>query len=546
VNRDPYDIVILGGGINGAGMARDAALRGLRVAMFERGDFGSGTSSKSSKLIHGGLRYLEHGEFGLVFESVNERAVQRQLAPHLVRPLPFLLPVYQDAKPGLGLLNIGLWIYDTMALFRAPKMHRTFRGGKAADLEPALLRDGLTGAIEYYDCVTDDARLVLENIVDARAAGADVRSYTEVTDILRSHDKVSAVKIRDVLTGEESTVPARCVVVAAGAWTDEVAAKIDLGTGRKLLRRTKGVHIVFPKEKLPLRRAVTLISQRDGRVMFAIPWKERTVIGTTDTDYEGAADDAHATRADVEYLCDGANSYFPGIDFRPDEVIATWSGLRPLIADEHAKAGDVSREHEIFVKPDGIIIIAGGKLTTYRRMAKECVRKAIKWLERNDSAAFEGRKLRKPGTKRRPLPGGAGLERKSMTGVRELAHRLSEQYEIDLETANNLTVIYGTRAEKIVAAIQDDPSLGEKMQDDLGYVWGEVDFAVQDDLARTLDDVLSRRIPLLLVGRDQGLDVLDRVAARCAELLGWSADETTRQIARYRQSVADSRRYREG
>ena len=330
--REPYDLVILGGGINGAGMARDAALRGLRVALFDRSDFGSGTSSKSSKLIHGGLRYLEHGEFGLVFESVSERAIQRKVAPHLVRPLPFLLPVYQDAKPGLGLLNVGLWIYDTMALFRAPKKHRTFRGEKAAELEPALRRESLEGAIEYYDCVTDDARLVLENIIDARAEGAEVYSHTEVLDIVRDRGKVAAVKVRDLLTGEEDTVPTRCVIVAAGAWTDEVGEKIELNTGRNLLRRTKGVHIVFPKDKLPLRRAVTLVSQRDGRVMFAIPWKDRTVIGTTDTDYEGPADDCHATASDVQYLCDGANYYFPEADFHPSDVIATWTGLRPLIA----------------------------------------------------------------------------------------------------------------------------------------------------------------------------------------------------------------------
>ncbi len=545
VSKEPYDLVILGGGINGAGMARDAALRGLRVAMFDKDDFGSGTSSKSSKLIHGGLRYLEHGEFGLVFESVNERAVQRKVAPHLVRPLPFLVPVYEDAKPGLGLMNIGLWIYDTLALFRAPKMHRTFRGEKAANLEPHLISKGLKGAIEYYDCVTDDARLVLENVVSAVEAGADCRSHTAITAIERAADgKVEAVRIRDVLTGEEDTVPTRCLVVAAGAWTDEVNEQVGVGFDRKLLRRTKGVHIVFPRDKLPLRRAVTLISQKDGRVMFAIPWKNRTVIGTTDTDFEGTADDCHADAADVAYLCAGANEYFPECNFEPKDVIATWSGLRPLISDGSESTGAVSREHQIYVRVDGTITIAGGKLTTYRRMAKECVRKAIKWLKKNRDD-FDPRKLKKPRTKDRSLPGGIGLPRQSMTGVQQFAHKLTDDFGLDTDVAHHLAITYGGRAIVLAEAIASDPALGARMQDDpdMHYVWAEVGFAVTKDLARTVTDVLARRVPLLLVGRNQGLDVLDEVAARVQTALGLSDEAIAAQVAEYREVVAHSRQF---
>ncbi|RMH43139.1 MAG: glycerol-3-phosphate dehydrogenase [Deltaproteobacteria bacterium] len=542
----PYDVVVLGGGITGVGIARDAALRGMTVALFEKRDVAAGTSSKSSKLIHGGLRYLEHGEFGLVFESVSERAVQRQVAPHLVRPLPFLVPVYKDAKPGLEILNIGLWIYDTMALFRAPKLHRTFRGDRAAELEPALRKDGLRGAIEYYDCVTDDARLVVENAIDAEAAGADIHTYTEVVKILRTGGQVSGVRVRDVFTGAEREVAAKCVIVAAGPWTDALERKLGLGFGRRILRPTKGVHIVFPRDKLPLRRAITLISQTDGRVMFAIPWKGRTVLGTTDTDFDGDPDDVHADAADVRYLCDGANAYFPDAHFRPDEVIATWAGLRPLIDDRHASTGEVSREHEIYVHDDGVIVIAGGKLTTYRRMAKECVKKAIKWLDANRRADFDAERLRRPRTKTRPLPGAAGLPRRSMTGVREFAHRLADEFGIAADTATHLANTYGTRAKKLARAIHDNPSLGERINDDLPYVWAEIDFAVQDDMARTVDDILARRVPLLLVGRDQGLDVVDRVADRAATLLGWPADVRARHVDAYRAEVAASRRFRGG
>ena len=237
-----YDVIVIGGGITGAGIARDAALRGLKVALFEKSDYASGTSSKSSKLVHGGLRYLEHGEIALVFESVSERRVQTRVAPHLVRPLPFLIPIYQGAKPGLEVMNIGLWIYDSLALFRAPRLHRTFRGARAAlELEPALRADGLRGAIEYYDCSTDDARLVLENALDARALGADCHTYTEVTRIERAPGdagRITGVTVRDRLTSEIRSATARAVVLAAGAWTDEMIARFAIPVGRGLLRRT--------------------------------------------------------------------------------------------------------------------------------------------------------------------------------------------------------------------------------------------------------------------------------------------------------------------
>jgi glycerol-3-phosphate dehydrogenase len=541
----PYDLVIIGGGITGAGVARDAALRGMRVALFEKSDYGAGTSSKSSKLIHGGLRYLEHGEIGLVFESVSERKVQSRVAPHLVRPLAFLVPVFKDSKPGLELMNIGLWVYDSLALFRAPRMHKTFRGARGAALEPHLNAEGLTGVIEYYDCVTDDARLVLENILAARQSGADCRTYTEVQRIERdSTGKVSAVLVRDLLSGEEQRVAARCVVLAAGAWTDEMASRLGVDLKRKLLRRTKGVHIVFPREKLPLQRAITLVSRVDGRVMFAIPWKDRTVLGTTDTDFDGVADEVHADAADARYLCDSANQYFPRANFKPEEIIATWAGLRPLIADPDAEdESDVSREHEVFVRDDGMVIVAGGKLTTYRIMAKEVVRKAVKWITKH-RPEVDRASLRRPGTRKQPLPGAEGLEHPTADGVTQLARDLAETHQLPLATCEHLTRVYGVRASILAEAIEQDEALGQPLQPDLPYVWAEIDFAVSHDLARTIDDVLSRRVPLLLVGRDQGLDVLERIADRLGARLGWDAGERERQVGRYRKSVADSRRFR--
>ncbi|MBK9030253.1 MAG: glycerol-3-phosphate dehydrogenase/oxidase [Myxococcales bacterium] len=542
----PVDLVILGGGITGAGIARDAALRGMSVALFEKNDFGSGTSSKSSKLIHGGLRYLEHGEIGLVFESVSERRVQTRVAPHLVRPLPFLVPIYKDTKPGLEVMNLGLWIYDSLALFRAPRMHKTIRGAKAATtVEPCLRTDGLRGVIEYYDCATDDARLVLENILDAEALGADCRNYTEVFELERDGaGRVVAVRVRDLLTGAEDRIACRAVVIAAGAWTDEVVRRFEIPMGRELLRRTKGVHAVLPHERLPLARAITMISPVDGRVFFAIPWRERTVIGTTDTDFTGSADAVYADADDVRYLCASANGYFPNAEVRPEDVIATWAGLRPLIrAEDGGAESDVSREHEIFVRDDGLVIIAGGKLTTYRRMAIQGVRTAVKWLRDHDDT-FEAAGRERSATKHRPLPGAVGLDSADLEGVAAIGRGLIAEHGIDGEVAAHLCGVYGARAPALAALIAADRQLGERMNADLPYVWAEVEFAVASDRARTVDDVLSRRAPLLLVGRDQGLDVCAAVADRMAARLGWSADERARQIASYQQVVADSRRFR--
>jgi len=542
----PYDLVIIGGGITGAGIARDAVLRGMKVALFEKNDYASGTSSKSSKLIHGGLRYLEHGEIGLVFESVSERRVQTRVAPHLVRPQPFLVPIYKDSKPGLEVMNLGLWIYDSLALFRAPRMHRTFRGAKAAELEPQIRTDGLKGIIEYYDCATDDARLVLENVLDARTLGAECRNYSQVVRLERESggdSRIKAVIARVLFTGAEERFPCRAVVLAAGAWTDEMIQRFEVPVGRALLRRTKGVHLVFPQERLPVTRAITLISPVDGRVMFVIPWRGRTVVGTTDTDFEGTADEVWADAADAEYLCASVNEYFPRAHLSPADVIATWAGLRPLIRpDDNVDESDTSREHEIFVRDDGLLIIAGGKLTTYRRMAKEAVHTAVKWLRSHDDG-FDGTRD-KSGTKERPLPGAQGLDEPSLDSVASIGHQLIEQHGLDGDTAAHLCGVYGVRATMIAQAIAADRALGARLNADCPYVWGEIEFAVEHDLARTIVDVLSRRVPLLLVGRDQGLDVCERVADRMQHRLGWTEAEKARQLAAYRDEVAESRRFR--
>ncbi len=538
-----YDLVVIGGGITGAGIARDAALRGLKVALFEKGDYASGTSSKSSKLVHGGLRYLEHGEIALVFESVSERRVQTRVAPHLVRPLPFLIPIFEGSRPGLEVMNIGLWIYDSLALFRAPRLHRTFRGRKAAlGLEPQLRPEGLRGVLEYYDCATDDARLTLENAIDAVKLGAHCHTYTEVMGLERAPGgRITAIRVRDRLTGEASTVSTRMVVLAAGAWTDEMIRRFELPFERPLLRRTKGVHIVLPRERLPLARAITLISPVDGRVMFAIPWRDRTVLGTTDTDFTGTADEVCADAEDVRYLCASGNGYFPGANLQPEDVISTWAGLRPLIAaapdvDESA----VSREHEVFARKDGMVIIAGGKLTTYRRMATEAVDASIGLLHELGEDVDPPR----ASTKARPLPGAEGLVTPDLEGVAAIGRALMTEHGLDVDTATHLCGAYGSRAPLIAARMIAEPALAARIDPELPHVWAEVEFALTHDLARTVEDVLGRRIPLLLISRDQGLGAAARVADMVTATHGGTAAQRAQLIAEYAAEVALSRRWR--
>jgi len=542
-----FDIVVIGGGITGAGIARDAAARGLSVALFEKNDYASGTSSKSSKLVHGGLRYLEHGEIGLVFESVSERRIQTRVAPHLVRPLPFLIPIYKGVKPGLEIMNVGLWIYDSLALFRAPRLHKTFRGTKAAlALEPQLRPDSLRGALEYYDCATDDARLVVENALDAVALGAKCHTYTEVMRFERRNDgRITGVVVHDRLVDKTWTVECRTVILAAGAWTDEAIKRFEIPMGRAILRRTKGVHIVLPRERLPLARAITLISPVDGRVMFAIPWRERTVLGTTDTDFEGSADEVAADAADVKYLCESGNGYFPGANLVPSDVIATWAGLRPLIAaPPNVDESEISREHEVFTRNDGLVIIAGGKLTTYRRMARQAVNQTLKLL--GELGELEAMDVHRASTKQRPLPGAVGLDQPDLEGVAAVGRKLMKERNIDVDTATHLCGVYGTRASILARRISEDRTLGERLDPELPYVWAEIEFAATHDLARTVEDVLARRVPLLLVSRDQGLGVCERVAAKLGRILDWDQATTARMIDEFKAEVALSRRWRSG
>jgi glycerol-3-phosphate dehydrogenase len=331
---DDLDLLVIGGGINGAGIAREAALRGLRTALVDKGDFASGTSSRSSKLIHGGLRYLEQGDVRLVLEASLERdLLRRVLAPHLVRPLPFFFPVYQGGPVSLWKLRGGLLAYDVLAGFRNIARHRIVRGAAAVDLEPKIRRDGLVGGALYYDCATDDARLVLETILAAEDAGASCLNYVAVERFEKREARIVGAWLRDREPAAEGPVlvRARSVVNATGPWLDGIRELDDPGAAR-LLRPTKGVHVVVERERVGNRHAVVLNAVADRRVLFVIPWGDRALVGTTDTDHPGDPDHVTIESEDVDYLLETVNAHFPEARLGPSDVVAAFAGLRPLVA----------------------------------------------------------------------------------------------------------------------------------------------------------------------------------------------------------------------
>jgi glycerol-3-phosphate dehydrogenase len=540
----PFDLLIIGGGITGAGAARDAARRGLRVAIVEMQDLAYGTSSRSSKLVHGGLRYLESMEFSLVFEAVSERRVLMDIAPHLVNPLGFLFPVYKSSRRGVFTVNLGMWLYDGLSLFRSPKIHRNLSTKEVSTVEPLLNRDDLRGAPLYYDCSTDDARLTLETALDAAAAGACIATYTRAVGLIRDGGgRIVGARVRDELSGEEREIRASAVINATGPWSDRTRA-LGTGGGKPRLRPTKGIHIVVDAARLNPNNAVLCFHPDDGRVLFAIPWRDRTYIGTTDTDYSGDPAEVAASAEDVRYLLAAANKYFPSVSLVEEDVIATWAGVRPLISDDDSdNASSVSREHDIRVDQDGLITIAGGKLTTYRRMAAEVVERSIELLRLTGSL---DRRLREAQTATEPLPGAVGWPENDDHDA--VANKIREHggQGMSESTARLLGDTYGMRGVDIAELAAKDPGLAMPLIEGRPEIMAQVDFAVNIELAATVRDVMIRRTQLFFRDFDQGLSAVDAVADHMAVLLGWTNEQKTTEILAYQQEVARSRRWREG
>jgi glycerol-3-phosphate dehydrogenase len=538
------DVLVIGGGVTGAGIARDAAQRGLKVALVEQHDLAFGTSSRSSKLVHGGLRYLEQGELGLVFEAVSERRILLDIAPHLVHPLAFLFPVFRSSRQPLWKIASGMWLYDGLSLFRSPKIHTTLSPADVERQEPALRQQDLKGAPLFYDCSTDDARITLENAVDAARTGAIVVTRAKAVGFLRDGGRLSGAVIEDTRTGERKEIRAHAIVNATGPWTDATLALDEAAGTGPLLRPTKGVHVVIDAARLPVKHAVVCFHPDDGRVLFAIPWGEHAYLGTTDTDHEGDPAAVAATRDDVDYLLQAANAYFPDAHLVPADVISTWAGLRPLMAPpskEGVSESSVSREHQIVVGHDGLVTIAGGKLTTYRRMAAEVVDTVVKLLRLADR--LPGR-LEAAHTDTEPLPGAVGWPEDD--DVTSLVARVQEigGEPVDEAIAAHLVRVYGTRAIDVARLVRREPALGARLVPDRPEILAQVDWSVKEELAAEVDDVLVRRTQLFYRDRDQGLGCAEVVGRRMATLLGWDDARTARSVEAYRGVVALSRRWR--
>jgi glycerol-3-phosphate dehydrogenase len=515
-----FDVLVVGGGVTGAGVAVDAAARGLRTAIVERDDWASGTSSKSSKLVHGGLRYLQQREYRLVYENLAERQRLLVNAPYLVEELPFLIPLFgRDGVVNATVAkaySTALWLYDLTGGVRIGKRHRRIRREEALRHLPTLRADRLVAAFIYYDARTDDARLTLELVRTAVLDhGAVAVNHVGVSALRKEGGRVSGAELAD-----GTVVSASVIVNAAGVWADDVRA-LDEGTHPDSIRPAKGIHVTVPAERLPCDIAAVIPVPGDHRSIFVVPWDGQTYVGTTDTDYDGPLEDPECTPADITYLL-GAVNLATSSGLTPADITGTWAGLRPLVkAAATERTADLSRRHVVSVSASGVVSVTGGKLTTYRKMAADAVDQVVHLL---------GRGARRSPTKKLPIHGTAGLAALRTPGA---AERLS----VSPATLDHLLGRYGDEAPRVLALVSDDARLGEPLVPGLPYLAAEAVFAVREEMATTLGDILARRTRAQLRARDATAEAAESVARLVAADLGWDADEIGRQVASFRAAT---------
>lgn len=516
-----FDLIVIGGGVTGAAIARDAVLRGFTVALLEKGDFASGTSSRSSKLVHGGLRYLKHMKFSLVYGALRERWILKRNAPRLVKPLTFLIPVYKDMKTGKLMLFMGLWLYDILALFRTPKFHGWLSPNEALEREPMLKRDSFLGAGLYADYATDDARLVLTLVKDAWTRGALVANYSEVVQFEKDNDKILGVKAIDLLSGTEFSVKAKIVVNATGPWSDKLR-RLDDPSSEPKLRPAKGIHIILPRERLGNREAVVIESRRDGRNMFIIPWSKLSLVGTTDTDYEGDLDRIGASEEDVEYLLEAINQTYPESHITKEDIISIYASVRPLAAELGISEDTVSRDQLIFESSSGLVSIIGGKLTTHRSMAKALV----------DQVS-----LRLASEYATPPQHACETDRLALdydeNELEQATSKIIQSQAFDAETVGHLVEAYGPGAGKVLEIAGEKPPLSSKIADEAPYLLAEVAYAARYEMALRLIDFMLRRTQLAYRLRDHGRLIVQNVASIMANELGWSAEALAQELIEF-------------
>jgi glycerol-3-phosphate dehydrogenase len=521
-----FDVLVVGGGVTGAACARDAALRGLDVLLLERHDFASGTSSRSSKLIHGGVRYLETYQFKLVAESLRERELSLKLAPHLTRVEPFLYLVYDGDDYGLGMLNFALTFYDIASgEFRA-RRHHMLNAQQVLAREPGLNPRGLRGGGLYFDVLTDDARLTLDLVKGAAEQGANVVNHIQVTGLIRVGQRVAGVRAQDLLTNQPYDFHARTVVNSTGPWVGQLVAE-EYGAPAAKLKPSKGVHLVFDKKDFPLNTPVFLRSPDDGRVTWPTPALEedRVYVGTTDTEYVGDIDRVEPDERDITYLLNVANHTLPDAHLDESHIIGSWAGLRPLIAPAPGTTvGKASREHKVERGPGGMVTISGGKLTSHRVMAQHVIDQVVKALGLPTGPYLADQV---------PLSGGA---QPALVHARRALAALPAPRPL----TNRWLRYYGANAVKILTLWEADPAnrpeIGAR-----GLTPAEIRYAVAAEYCQSLDDLMVRRTSLFFWDPDGGLQEIDAIADLLAELLGWTADRRASEIAAYIDLVARHR-----
>jgi glycerol-3-phosphate dehydrogenase len=524
LGRTTFDVLVVGGGVTGAGAALDAATRGLSVALVEARDFASGTSSRSSKLFHGGLRYLEQFNFGLVREALRERELMlTRIAPHLVQPVPFLFPLTHRGweRPYIG---AGMTLYDSMGGARSMPRHRHLTRGGALRMAPALKRTALTGALMYYDALTDDARHTLTVARTAATYGATILSSAEVVALSHAGERITGARVRDVETEQEIDVRASVVVNCTGVWTDDIQTLAG-GRGRFHVRASKGIHIVVPRDRINSETGIILRTEKS--VLFVIPWNTHWIIGTTDTDWTLHKAHPAASKADIDYLLDHVNEVL-NVPLTHNDIQGVYAGLRPLLAGESESTSQLSREHAVARPQPGLISIAGGKYTTYRVMAADAIDAAL---------ADVGGPVPPSVTEKIPLIGAEGYY-----AMVNQVDRLAARAKLPVWRMQGLLNRYGSLTEELLALAEDDPTLLDPVEGAEQYLRAEIVYAATHEAALHLDDILARRTRISIETPDRGTAAASTAARLVAGPLGWDDERRHNEVEAYAARVEAERR----
>ena len=517
LTTETFDVLVIGGGVTGVGAALDAASRGLKVALVDASDLASGTSSRSSKLIHGGLRYLEQYDFKLVREALHERELMvSSLAPHLVKPLAFLYPLHEKVRERTY-VGAGLALYDALRGFqRALPGHKHISQKKIAEIAPSLRPDIVTGAIKYFDAQVDDARHTMMIARTAARHGAVIATNIRVESLVKEGKRVLGVKARDTETGKLITIKATATVMCAGIWSDELHESFGLKAGYNVTM-SKGVHIVLPKNAIKSKEGIILKTEKS--VLFLIPWADKWIVGTTDTAYTGDRREPLADSADVEYIITEANKVLKP-KLKIEDVIGVYAGLRPLVANKKGAATTkLSREHTVDRSAPGFVSIAGGKYTTYRVMGKDVI----------DLAGIELRRIIPESvTEKLPIVGADGY-----FALVQQAERIAEESGLSTDTVIHLLNRYGSLISEVLEIIENDPKLAKPLTKDLPYLKAEIYYAASHEGARSVDDVISRRTRLAFEAPNGAMDLANDVATIIAPVLGWTAKQKKDSINAY-------------